>query len=113
MTVSVEHKNDLPWWQAPKPRRWHRCTPQTSGVASSGRFYERCACGAARIDGYGPWMEQNSRDESRRSGWVGAIREMGGILWQFLRHPAEYRWIWATILFAAVVQTAVVALITV
>jgi hypothetical protein len=48
------------WWdQAPKPRRWHRCRPQTWGWIGLSQFF-RCACGAGSFDGR-TWTEKNSR----------------------------------------------------
>lgn len=52
------------WYNAPLPRRWHRCYVVTSGRIFTGAFYERCACGAARRNG-GPWMDRNSRRRTR------------------------------------------------
>lgn len=50
------------WYNAPKPRRWHRCQVTTSGRVSDGTLVERCPCGGIRLHGDGPWMERNSRD---------------------------------------------------
>jgi hypothetical protein len=52
------------WYNAPVPRRWHRCHVVTSGRISTGALYERCACGGIRRNG-GPWMERNSRRRDR------------------------------------------------
>lgn len=59
----VEDLNGVDWCEAPRPRRWHRCKPQTRGcfVRFQCEVVERCACGATRFDGRGPWMERNSR----------------------------------------------------
>jgi hypothetical protein len=46
------------WFDAPKPRRWHRCKPHTAAATRLG-FVQRCACGAARFDDC-PWIERNS-----------------------------------------------------
>lgn len=48
------------WYNAPKPRWWHRCRAADSGRVD-GSFVERCACGGIRLHGDGPWMERNSR----------------------------------------------------
>lgn len=57
--VDAENLDGVWWHAAPKPRRWHRCKPQTRGRLD-GRTIERCACGAVRIDGH-QWFERNSR----------------------------------------------------
>jgi hypothetical protein len=56
----VEVLDGLDWIEAPLPRRWHRCRPQLRASISGG-LVERCACGAARVLGDGPWLERNSR----------------------------------------------------
>lgn len=48
------------WHDAPIPKRWHRCSPQTYGVVNWFSIVERCACGAIRLDGRG-WGERNTR----------------------------------------------------
>lgn len=67
--LQLMHKDGVAWFDRPIPRRWHRCVPSTSAV--DGRLVERCACGSTRLDGYGPWMERNSRRKAanRRSKW--------------------------------------------
>jgi hypothetical protein len=57
---NVEHRDGLPWWDAPKPRRWHKCAAQTSGTVNNFEQVDRCACGAIRRNG-GRWFERNSR----------------------------------------------------
>ena len=54
--------NDVPWHDAPLPRRLHRCRTQTSGLMGL-TLVERCACGAIRLDGRGPWADRNTRRE--------------------------------------------------
>jgi hypothetical protein len=49
------------WYEAPKPRRFHRCRVQTFGYLRSGATVERCACGGIRMDSLGPWIDRNSR----------------------------------------------------
>jgi hypothetical protein len=56
--VEVEHRGGVPWDEAPKPIRWHRCRAQTVEWFPTGKR-ERCACGATRTDG--PWEGRNSR----------------------------------------------------
>lgn len=58
--VLAPHSRDgVPYFQAPLPRRWHRCEPWTSMRLDTG-LVERCACGAIRLDGDG-WLERNIR----------------------------------------------------
>ena len=56
----LEHLGGVGWFDAPRPRRWHRCQPQTRGFFHL-RLTERCACGGVRLDGCGPWIERNQR----------------------------------------------------
>lgn len=56
----IEHLDGVEWWEAPRPRRWHRCSPQTRARIARD-YVERCACGAARMGGSGPWIERNTR----------------------------------------------------
>ena len=55
----IHHYQSVPWWDAPIPRRWHRCKAQSWSLLASG-FWERCACGAARID-HRVWIDRNTR----------------------------------------------------
>lgn len=57
--VEVEHRDGVPWDQAPTPRRWHRCKAQTVEWYPETKR-ERCACGATRDRG-GQWVGRNSR----------------------------------------------------
>jgi hypothetical protein len=56
----LTHRGGVTWMDAPKPRRWHRCTPQTVGNFAGLGHVERCACGAISEDGE-HWQERNSR----------------------------------------------------
>lgn len=59
--MGMEHIDGVPWYDAPKPRRWHRCWVQTSAYVQFDRV-ERCACGAIRNPRFGSrWAERNSR----------------------------------------------------
>lgn len=59
--VIFHNQDDIPWHDAPKPWRWHRCKPWTTGrFWPSMQVVERCACGAIRLD-YMLWTERNSR----------------------------------------------------
>jgi hypothetical protein len=60
----VRHQQGIEWFDAPIPRRWHRCRTWSRGVVN-GRLVERCACGAIRLDGYGGWMDRNDRRKKR------------------------------------------------
>jgi hypothetical protein len=64
--VEVAHVGGLPWHEAPRPRRWHFCRPQTFGWIGFDQV-DRCACGASRANG-GRWVRRNSRrrDATRR-----------------------------------------------
>ena len=53
------HREGIPWNVAPRPRRWHRCKPQTTGMVQA-TIIDRCACGAIRLGGR-IWTERNSR----------------------------------------------------
>jgi hypothetical protein len=53
-STDAQHLDGVPWYEAPVPRKWHRCKPQTRGYYNLS-FVQRCACGAT-------WM---------RGGWVG------------------------------------------
>jgi hypothetical protein len=58
--VTTAQSETPKWYDAPLPRRRHRCHPVQSGHISTGAFYERCACGGIRRNG-GLWLERNSR----------------------------------------------------
>jgi hypothetical protein len=58
--ADIKHVGGVTWYDAPKPRRWHRCKVQTSGWIGFD-LVERCACGAIRRNGRGGWFERNSR----------------------------------------------------
>lgn len=58
-----EHLNGVKWFDAPLPRWWHRCAAQTRAWSGMTRV-ERCACGAARIDG-GSWINKNETRNAR------------------------------------------------
>lgn len=60
---AVEHRNGVPWYQAPVPRWLHFCRAQTRGVIRDS-FIERCACGAfRRAEAF--WFERNSARNAR------------------------------------------------
>jgi hypothetical protein len=49
------------WYDAPVPRRWHKCKPQTKAfIAERGWYVERCACGAIRHERDG-WLDRNTK----------------------------------------------------
>lgn len=54
----VAHLDDVPWYDAPLPRRWHRCRVQTR--AYIGEVVDRCACGAIRWNGK-RWHDRHLR----------------------------------------------------
>jgi hypothetical protein len=64
------HRNGIPWWEAPLPRRLHRCTPWTTGsleqltiltIPARTAVVSRCACGAVRVAGDHRWQQRNER----------------------------------------------------
>lgn len=59
---SIQHCGSTSWRDAPIPRRWHRCTPWSTHYNPAHLVdAERCACGALRLDGHGPWIYRNTR----------------------------------------------------
>jgi len=60
----IESLGGIAWADVPLPYPWHHCKPQTRGWFGLS-YTERCACGAARLDGRGPWMEKNQTRRSR------------------------------------------------
>ena len=62
--VEIEHLDGVPWHEAPQPRRFHRCWPQTQGWVNYFDRVRRCPCGAIKGDGT-HWMEKNSRRSKR------------------------------------------------
>lgn len=61
----AEHRGGVSWYDAPVPRRWHRCRPQNRAYFAASGYVERCACGAIRGN-FGPWAERNSRLRLRK-----------------------------------------------
>jgi len=57
-----EDRDGVNWFDAPLPRRWHRCRAQSRG--NLGGHVYRCACGAISPDGK-YWLERNSRRAAR------------------------------------------------
>ena len=59
----IEHRDGVPWFEAPIPRWLHRCSAQTIGWIGLVGF-ARCACGAIKHNGDRWrdrwWMERNS-----------------------------------------------------
>lgn len=54
---TVRHRDGIPWYAAPKPRRrWHRHRAQTTS-----NVLERCACGATRFVDDPHWIEEHPR----------------------------------------------------
>jgi hypothetical protein len=51
--TTIKHRDGVPWWEAPAPRRFlHRHSAQTTS-----NYVERCACGAMRfVDDPGGWI---------------------------------------------------------
>lgn len=66
--VAAVHYDGHTWWHAaPLPKRRHRCQPWTIAIDPGpvSTLIFRCACGATRIGGEGPWLERNSRRHAR------------------------------------------------
>lgn len=61
--TDAQHKDGILWNEAPLPGWFHFCKPQSSAWIGLRRF-ERCACGAKRLDGRA-WF---GRSERRRNG---------------------------------------------
>lgn len=59
-STTLTHYKGIPWWDAPKPRRIHRCRPQTEGFMNYFTLVQRCACGAISTHG-GRWRDKNSK----------------------------------------------------
>lgn len=55
-----EHRNGVAWYDAPIPRRWHRCKEQ-SRYGYDELVRARCACGGYRWGGERRWLQRNSR----------------------------------------------------
>lgn len=61
----IEHRDGISYEDAPLPRRWHRCSPWTTGRKPSGVIF-RCACGAIAYSDTSEWFWVNDR---RRVKW--------------------------------------------
>jgi hypothetical protein len=55
--TELYHRDGVPWFDATKPRRFHRHTVQTYAYVDYFTLIERCACGATRIDGRSRWRK--------------------------------------------------------
>jgi hypothetical protein len=64
--IEMIHKDGVPWWDAPLPRRWHRCWPQTTGWVGMTRT-QRCACGAMRTGFDRGWSFRNETRKAQRA----------------------------------------------
>lgn len=61
LLLGIVNRNNTWYFDAPLPRRWHRCSAWTVSEDVS-----RCACGAVQMPSFqGDWIERNSR---RREG---------------------------------------------
>lgn len=61
----VEHRDDIPWNEAPLPRRWHLCDVWTSEWFGLSQVC-RCACGAITENIRQKWHGKNSRRKRER-----------------------------------------------
>ena len=62
----VQHKDGIWWFDAPLPRRWHKCKTHTIALLGTG-LIRRCRCGAISWNG-GMWIEKNSERNNAKSG---------------------------------------------
>lgn len=62
--LRIWHLDGIAWFEAPLPRRFHFCRPQTRGYNSLSPLVERCACGSIRSGGRF-WLERNARRKER------------------------------------------------
>ena len=63
----VWHLDGIDWYDAPAPRRWHRCRAQTKGrdiLPGGNGWVYRCACGATSEDEV-LWTGRNARNRWR------------------------------------------------
>jgi hypothetical protein len=60
----IESLGGTNWNDAPLPRWWHRCRPQTRGWLDLD-YVERCACGAIRLSPGDLWAERNQTRRAR------------------------------------------------
>ncbi len=57
----VYDRHGINWFDAPTPKRWHRCKPWTVAF-DRGSYVQRCACGSINVGGdRSGWMERNRR----------------------------------------------------
>lgn len=61
---TVEHRDGVPWSEAPLPRRRHRCTVWTSEWFGLSQVC-RCACGASIENIVQRWSGKNARRKRR------------------------------------------------
>jgi len=63
----IEHLAGVPWFEAPIPRKRHRCRAQTRGLIGF-EMVHRCACGAIQNHSRfpGSWLERNSSRKATR-----------------------------------------------
>lgn len=65
--LRIEHRGGVEWFDAPVPRRWHRCKAQTTAELLGPEGFEtvkRCVCGAITINMRGEkdhWSRRNTR----------------------------------------------------
>lgn len=58
--VAVSHVDNVPWYDAPVPKRWHWCREQTLSIYDTNITF-RCPCGAVRNGVGGRWRGKNYR----------------------------------------------------
>lgn len=70
----IEHLDGTEWADADVPPWLHRCWPQTRARIDR-ELAERCACGAIRFDGYGPWVSRNRRKPQTEQEHAALLRQ--------------------------------------
>lgn len=63
--TEINHVHGIPWYEAPIPRRWHKCRPQTTGWVGYFTPVLRCACGAIKYD-RDKWRNKNTRKKEKK-----------------------------------------------
>lgn len=64
----IRHRDGIPWYEAPVPRRLHRCTWQSSGWVGFHQIV-RCACGAYYDASRKRWFDRNQRNTKAKLRW--------------------------------------------
>lgn len=60
----ADHRDGIPWDEAPLPRRWHKCTAWSAEWFGFSQVVH-CACGAAMENIVREWSGKNARRKGR------------------------------------------------